>query len=84
MDVCVDLRLPLCKLHAALHDISNNVDTWYPGKDECDIATLDHGVREQWQLLYELTSGKRVLALAEVGVIPDPGLQEKTGTQWAY
>ena len=70
---------------------------WYPGNDKCDIATAniatadthanagDHNPQASaWQTMYGLTGGSRVLALAEVGVIPDPQQQLSQNIPWAY
>lgn len=38
----------------------------------------------QWGQLYDLTGGQRVLALAEVGEIPDPDQMRSSGALWAY
>ncbi|CAG8206899.1 unnamed protein product [Penicillium salamii] len=82
--------------HHGLHNIvwvCNTAESaWYPGNDKCDIATVDHyaeagdhGVlQEKWHKLNEVTGGKKVLALAEVGVLPDPEEQANTNTHWAY
>ncbi|KAL4816113.1 glycosyl hydrolase family 26-domain-containing protein [Aspergillus spinulosporus] len=82
-----------------VHDIHNLVwicntadPSWYPGNNKCDIATIDnygeagdHGViKDKFQALQNVTRGERVLALAEVGSIPDPELQAKENVSWAY
>ncbi|KXG50898.1 Endoglucanase H/Glycosyl hydrolase family 26 [Penicillium griseofulvum] len=73
--------------------VCNTADPkWYPGNDKCDIATVDHyaqagdhGVLEdKFHGLQNVTKGERVLALAEVGSIPDPELQAKKHVPWAY
>ncbi|KAL3474267.1 family 26 endoglucanase H/Glycosyl hydrolase [Aspergillus californicus] len=73
--------------------VCNTADpNWYPGNDKCDIATVDHyadpgdhGVLEgKFRGLQNLTRGERVLALAEVGSIPDPMLQARKNVTWAY
>ncbi|KAL4746157.1 glycoside hydrolase superfamily [Aspergillus terricola var. indicus] len=66
--------------------VCNTADpSWYPGNNKCDIATVDHyaeagdhGVlKGKFQALKNVTRSGRVLALAEVGSIPDPELQAK-------
>jgi mannan endo-1,4-beta-mannosidase len=65
---------------------------WYPGNDKCDIVTTDiyasagdHNVQaSSWSDLYGLSNGERIIALAEVGVIPDPELQASQNIPWAY
>ncbi|KAJ6149515.1 Endoglucanase H/Glycosyl hydrolase family 26 [Penicillium samsonianum] len=73
--------------------VCNTADSkWYPGNDKCDIATIDyygttgdHGVlAEKFHELQTVTKGERVLALAEVGSIPDAELQAKENVPWAY
>lgn len=81
------------------HDLHNMVwvcntldPNWYPGNDKCDIATVDiyatagdHNPQaSEYNDLKALTGGARVLALAEVGVIPDPEQQHSQGIPWAY
>lgn len=73
--------------------VCNTADSkWYPGNDKCDIATIDyygnagdHGALEgKFEELRNVTKSERVLALAEVGSIPDPELQAKENLPWAY
>ncbi|KAJ5597891.1 Endoglucanase H/Glycosyl hydrolase family 26 [Penicillium hordei] len=73
--------------------VCNTADSkWYPGNDKCDIATIDyygdagdHGVLgDKFHELQNVTKSERVLALAEVGNIPDPELQAKEHVPWAY
>ncbi|KAF4771111.1 hypothetical protein HAV15_012445 [Penicillium sp. str.  len=73
--------------------VCNTADSkWYPGNDKCDIATIDyygnagdHGALEdKFDELRNVTKSERVLALAEVGSIPDPELQAKENLPWAY
>jgi mannan endo-1,4-beta-mannosidase len=45
----------------------------------------DHNVQSgAWGTLYGLSGGQRILALAEVGVIPDPELQVSQNIPWCY
>ncbi|CRG84571.1 hypothetical protein PISL3812_01837 [Talaromyces islandicus] len=73
--------------------VCNTADgNWYPGNDKCDIATIDHYgdtgdhdiLQSEFTGLQALTKGERVLALAEVGSIPDPVLQAAQNVPWAY
>ena len=65
---------------------------WYPGNDKCDIVTTDiyadvgdHSPQQSsWDTLYGLCNGERIIALAEVGEIPDPEQQASDGVPWAY
>ncbi|KFX95481.1 hypothetical protein V490_03831 [Pseudogymnoascus sp. VKM F-3557] len=79
-------------LHNMVWVCNTMASDWYPGNDKCDIATTDiyasagdHNPQASaWQTLYGITGGSRVLALAEVGVIPDPELQASQDIPWAY
>ncbi|KAI5848782.1 beta-1,4-mannanase [Morchella snyderi] len=73
--------------------VCNTADSnWYPGNSYCDIATVDiytsagdHSAQSgQYNTLKSLTGGSRVIALAEVGVIPDPDQMTSGGAPWAY
>ncbi|KAJ5942467.1 hypothetical protein N7516_002635 [Penicillium verrucosum] len=73
--------------------VCNTADSqWYPGNDKCDIATIDyyaeagdHGALEgKFEELRNVTKGERVLALGEVGSIPDPEVQAKENLPWAF
>ncbi|KAK5733629.1 hypothetical protein LTS12_026895 [Elasticomyces elasticus] len=65
---------------------------WYPGNDRCDIVTTDiyasKGDRSaqasSYDALSSLSGGQRVIALAEVGDIPDPEEQASSNAPWAY
>ena len=89
----------MCQRLTGYHGLHNLIwvcntanSAWYPGNDKCDIATMDiyasagdHGAdHDQWNTLYGLTNGQRILALAEVGDIPDPNQMTTTGGLWAY
>lgn len=73
--------------------VCNTADpNWYPGNDKCDIATVDHyaeagdhgALEGKYQSLKQVTQGERVLALAEVGSIPDPEEQASKSIPWAF
>ena len=65
---------------------------WYPENSKCDIVTTniyanagDHNVQSgAWGTVYGLSGGQRILALAEMGVIPDPELQASQNIPWCY
>lgn len=79
-------------LHNMLWVCNTEKSDWYPGNSKCDIATTDvyvnagdHSVQKShWDALYGVTGGQRVLALGEVGVIPDPERQASENVPWAY
>ena len=79
-------------LHNMVWVCNTAVQSWYPGNSKCDIATVDiyanagdHNPQAtQWGNLYSVTGGERILALAEVGVIPDPELMASENIPWAY
>jgi mannan endo-1,4-beta-mannosidase len=79
-------------LHNMVWVCNTDKSDWYPGNDKCDIVTVDiyanagdHNPQASaWQTLYGLSGGSRVLALAEVGVIPDPQQQLSQEIPWAY
>ncbi|KAF7712597.1 Mannan endo-1,4-beta-mannosidase [Penicillium ucsense] len=79
-------------LHNLIWVCNTAASDWYPGNSKCDIATVDvyaspgdHGpLHDQWNTLYGLTNGARILALAEVGDIPDPSQMTSSGALWAY
>jgi mannan endo-1,4-beta-mannosidase len=79
-------------LHNMVWVCNTDKSDWYPGNDKCDIVTVDiyanagdHNPQASaWQTLYGLSGGSRVLALAEVGVIPDPQQQLSQAIPWAY
>ncbi|MFA5675239.1 MAG: glycosyl hydrolase [Christensenellales bacterium] len=74
---------------------SNDTDefnAWYPGDDTVDIIGLDiypekHDYSpqtEQFQQALTYTRTPKIIALTEVGVIPDPDLLVKEGAMWLW
>ncbi|KAL2811446.1 putative mannan endo-1,4-beta-mannosidase E [Aspergillus granulosus] len=66
---------------------------WYPGNDYVDIVSVDiyaddgdHSSQiAEYQALQGLTRNfAKLIALGEVGNIPDPELMKKDGAHWAY
>ncbi|KAL6229616.1 putative mannan endo-1,4-beta-mannosidase E [Aspergillus navahoensis] len=66
---------------------------WYPGNDYVDIVSVDiyaddgdHSSQiAEYQALQGLTGNfTKLIALGEVGNIPDPELMRKDGAHWAY
>lgn len=71
----------------------NSVDpSWYPGNDVVDIVSADlyapagdHSSQGQtYDQLYDLTGNTKLIALGEVGNIPDPVGTRAEGKNWAY
>ncbi|KAE8151590.1 family 26 endoglucanase H/Glycosyl hydrolase [Aspergillus avenaceus] len=91
-DIIYDRITRFHNLHNIVWVCNNLEPAWYPGNDKCDIATVDHyadpgdhGVLEdKFHKLQSVTQGERVLALAEVGPIPDPMMQARKDIPWAY
>ncbi|KAL4995004.1 family 26 endoglucanase H/Glycosyl hydrolase [Aspergillus recurvatus] len=91
-DILYDRITRVHNLHNLVWVCNTADPNWYPGNDKCDIATVDHyaeagdhGVLEgKFEALQNVTRGERVLALAEVGSIPDPNLQADKNVTWAY
>ncbi|KAL4994838.1 putative mannan endo-1,4-beta-mannosidase E [Aspergillus recurvatus] len=66
---------------------------WYPGNEYVDIVSVDiyadngdHSSQiAEYQALQDLTGDfTKLIALGEVGNIPDPELMAKDGAHWAY
>jgi mannan endo-1,4-beta-mannosidase len=65
---------------------------WYPGNNKCDIDSVDiyswagdHSTQSgQYNTLKSLTQSQKVIALSEVGNIPDPEAQARENIPWAY
>ena len=91
-DILYDRLVNYHALHNMLWVCNTLKADWYPGNDKCDIATVDiyadagdHSPQTQeYDSLNTLTGGARVLALAEVGEIPDPEQQHSQETPWVY
>ncbi|WP_129843274.1 glycosyl hydrolase [Streptomyces sp. RFCAC02] len=71
----------------------NSVDpAWYPGDDVVDIVSTDsyppagdHGpVSADYEKLVELGQDRKIVALTEVGSIPDPDLLEAYEADWSW
>ncbi len=64
----------------------------YPGDDFVDVISMDVYLEEykdtdyaeQYNSLKEATGGNKVMALAEVGIMPDINILEKSRIPWAY
>lgn len=66
-----------------------NLD-WYPGDDMVDIVGLDiysdptASMSGEWTRARELFDGKKMIALAESGTVPNPELMAQYGIDWSY
>lgn len=82
-----------------VHHLNNLLWVWncplkegYPGDDVVDIISRDlyaeKGTRTDYQKEYEelisITQAKKPAALAEIGILPDIGLLEKSRVPWCY
>ncbi|KAE8353082.1 family 26 endoglucanase H/Glycosyl hydrolase [Aspergillus coremiiformis] len=91
-DIIYDRITTFHHLHNVVWVCNTGDPAWYPGNEKCDIATIDHYAQagdhgvlaDKYQSLKALTKGERVLALAEVGSIPDPTVQMQDKIDWAY
>lgn len=82
--------------HHGLHNLLwvwNSVDPeWYPGDDVVDIISADsyppagdHGpVSGTYENLVDLVGDKKLVALTEVGSIPDPELTRAYEADWSW
>lgn len=82
--------------HHQLHNLiwvwSTNEADWYPGNDKVDIIGYDSypgnfnvGVQAfMFNNLYQLTGGKKIIALTENGPIPDPDACLEQDAPWAW
>lgn len=65
---------------------------WYPGDDYVDILSYDSypgeynytAVSAQFEQLLRLGQGKKLIAMAENGPIPDPALMQETKAYWSW
>lgn len=62
----------------------------YPGDDYVDIVgvdlypSTDHSQVEAWRAANELTSGKKIVTLSEIGRLPDPAKCMQDGAAWSW
>lgn len=63
---------------------------WYPGDGYVDITGVDiyennTGAKErQYNALYDLTGGKKLITISECGNIPDPAVCMDAGNKWSW
>ncbi|MFE2755500.1 glycosyl hydrolase [Actinosynnema sp. NPDC059335] len=82
--------------HHGLHNLiwvwNSVAPEWYPGDDVVDVVSIDsyppqgdHGpVIGPYERLVELGGDRRLVALGEVGSIPDPDLVRAYGARWSW
>ena len=62
----------------------NPVD-WYPGNDRVDVLATDYlQGKSDYDELFKLCDGRKVIGLAETMNPPDPGASIAAGAPWAY
>jgi mannan endo-1,4-beta-mannosidase len=68
----------------------NDAD-WYPGDQYVDIVGRDIYTRgdhssqvAEFNRIYALFGGKKIVAYTEAGSIPDPDNQQKDGAAWSW
>ena len=63
---------------------------WYPGNDYVDVVGVDIYADDvgaktmQYQTLYDMTEGKKLLTISECGNIPDPAKCMEAGNMWSW
>lgn len=69
----------------------NDAD-WYVGNDKCDIASIDYYgdpfsyviVKDEFEKIYEVTAGTKILGMSENGTIPNVDQSFANGVTWAF
>ncbi len=91
-----DLMFERLTNHHELHNLiwvwSTPEEDWYPGNDRVDIIGHDSypgyynygNQKYAFDRLYELTGGKKLIAMTENGPIPDPEACLDQGAPWLY
>ncbi|NQU86050.1 MAG: hypothetical protein HQ541_09845, partial [Mariniphaga sp.] len=84
------------KNHHQIHNLiwvwSTPEESWYPGNDKVDIIGQDSypgsynydPQKDQFDHLYNLTNGKKIIAMTENGAIPDPDDCLNLDAPWSY
>lgn len=68
----------------------NQFADWYPGNEYVDIVGVDiyednTGAKErQYNAVYDLTGGKKLITISECGNIPDPSACMEAGNRWSW
>ncbi len=71
---------------------NGNDANWYVGNDKCDIASIDfYGtpftypiVKEEYDKIYAITAGTKILGMSENGSIPNIDQAWSQGATWAF
>jgi len=81
--------------HHRLHNLiwvwNSTKDGWYPGDDVVDIVSIDSypsdktdPLSAQWEDLLARYNGKKLLAISEIGGVPDVARMPRFGVRWSY
>jgi mannan endo-1,4-beta-mannosidase len=95
---CVLLYRYLYHRLVDIHHINNLIwvwnspnPAWYPGDDEVDVMSVDAYPEDPrdtlfstWQSLRDRFDGSKMIALAEIGGVPDVERNFRFGVLWAY
>lgn len=79
-------------IHNLIWAWSSMETAWYPGNDSIDIVGYDSypgnynytTQKKYFDILYDLTSGNKLIALTENGPIPNPGDCMASDAPWSY
>lgn len=71
---------------------TNALAEWYPGAEYVDVISFDGYVstgehpsfKSEYDVLFQFCKGRKVLALSECGVLPDPDALVRDSADWAY
>ncbi len=98
-DVAKELYLLMFEHYVNVRHLDNLLWVWncplkeaYPGDEYVDVISMDvylekyidTDYREQYETLKAATGGRKVMALAEVGFMPDIKTLEQSKLPWAY
>lgn len=91
-DILFDRLTNYHQIHNLIWVWSTNEAEWYPGNDKVDIIGYDSypgnynvGVQSfMYNGLYQLTGGKKIIAMTENGPIPDPDACLEQDAPWVW
>jgi mannan endo-1,4-beta-mannosidase len=80
------------QLHNLIWVWTGDALEWFPGNDKVDIAGIDSYPgnknytinKEEYDKIYGVTKGAKILAMTENGPIPDIEMSLKNGVQWSF
>ena len=90
-DILFERLMSHHKIHNLIWVWSCNEPEWYPGNEKVDLIGHDSypgnyniGVQSfMFNNLYQLTNGKKIIAMTENGPIPDPDAALEQDAPWA-